>query len=163
MWDEKITGGLALGMASPAYRPWNKLLPEEQEEAMALGFDSSTWNFVDIGKETTCGNNSKSSDFANLIPEHKEAALALGFDSRTWHVRDWEGDRSFQYKKIKVDIPELLELDLDYLRTLKFKIQTTPEGKPGQDDETIPLIEMAMPEFVDGLREGKNLYMKYED
>eukprot|EP00978_Attheya_sp_CCMP212_P010946 scaffold26631_cov49-Attheya_sp.AAC.1 len=65
MWDDKITGGLALGMASSAFRPWNMLLPEEQEEAMALGFDSSTWNFVDIGEESTCGNNSKSSDFAN--------------------------------------------------------------------------------------------------
>jgi hypothetical protein len=53
MLDAKISDGIALDMTSSVFRPWNKLVPEEQEAAMSLGFDSSTWKFEDVGKETT--------------------------------------------------------------------------------------------------------------
>eukprot|EP00978_Attheya_sp_CCMP212_P034540 scaffold145101_cov59-Attheya_sp.AAC.3 len=142
---------------------WHELGEEKERHLTTLGWNEEAWNAKLHDDIVFYRPSAEVRTWSKLTPEHKEAALFLGFDSRTWHVRDWEGDRSFHHKKIKLDIPELLELDLDYLRTLEFKIQTHPEGKPGQDDETIPMIEMTMPEFVDGLREGRDLYMKYED
>mmetsp|Transcript_6901 Transcript_6901/g.10050 ORF Transcript_6901/g.10050 Transcript_6901/m.10050 type:complete len:389 (-) Transcript_6901:125-1291(-) len=135
---------------------WDEMPLEWQNALLTLGWTDETWD-----SESAMQPLSHYTPWKKLFNEEKEAAKILGFVEDEWLWGNW-GEEFNPVVLRNLSIPELQVMDLDYLSRLDVMVELR-DGDTVGDDEFGVREKMHMSDYIQALRSGSKLYLKYED
>jgi hypothetical protein len=136
---------------------WHEMPLEWQKALITLGWTEETWGDDDKNKQPL----SHYTPWKKLTREEQEAAQVLGFVEDEWLWGYW-GEEFNPVVVRNLSVPELQVMDLDYLASLDVMVELR-DGDTVGDDEYGIRKNMHMSEYIQALRTGSKLYLKYED
>jgi len=136
-------------------KDWKELSKDELEAIITLGWTEDEWMDEDPDEPECYGKS-----WGNLSAEERSAAEFLGLTESRWYTKPAVED--FTPVIIKLSIPELEKLNLNYLETLDVPVSVL-DGTIVTDDELVDCFHTSMSQYIKRMRAGSMLYLKYED
>jgi hypothetical protein len=135
---------------------WYEMPSEWQNALLVLGWNEDTWDAENHEQPL-----SHYTPWKKLTREEQEAAQVLGFVEDEWLWGYW--GEAFNPTVVRnLNVPELQAMDLDYLASLDVMVELR-DGDTVGDDEYGERKNMHMSEYIQALKSGSKLYLKYED